>query len=246
MAKKKRFKMTGQRWQLVGLAVLGLVTLGVVAYALIPAPSPTASPASARPAATITPPPVVKPLTVAIIGDSYTPQLGATTGGSYVDGLAARTSWKILTFGQGGTGYTNPGDAPQNETVYLGRVPGVIEAKPDVVIVQGSTNDHAATPVTQAAASEVYAALRAGLPEAKIVAVGPLSPPDAIPAEIEQTRAALIAATQEASVPFIDPTAKNWLQPTEGLFVDGFHPNEAGHRKISELLITDLAALGIH
>lgn len=186
--------------------------------------------------------PTVAPV-VAFLGDSYTAPQGVSPKDNYAGILSDRMGWRAVSFGQGGTGYTSAGDQSQGKSVYLARVPKVIAAKPDIVIVQGSTNDHAPAAETRAAAEAVYAALKKGLPKAKIVAVGPLSPPDAVPAEVAETRAGLIAATRTAGVTFIDPTAEKWLQPTQGLFVDGFHPNLTGHRKISEYLAADLAAL---
>jgi lysophospholipase L1-like esterase len=182
---------------------------------------------------------------VAVIGDSYAAPVGVDPKDNYVGLFSDRLGWEPVSFGQGGTGYTNAGDQSQGKSVFLARVPAVIAAKPDVVIVQGSTNDHGAATETQAAAQAVYAALRKGLPKATIVAVGPLSPPDSVPAEIAQTRAGLVAATRAAGVKFIDPTAEKWLQPTDGLFVDGFHPNLKGHQIIAKTLAEDLTSLGV-
>lgn len=228
------------------MAALSLVTAVTLAAVGNPTPPPVSDKVQQayENGATATPT-AAKVKTVAFLGDSYTAVEGRDPKDNYVGILSMTEGWKPVPLGQGGTGYTNAGDPAQGKSVFLARVPKVIAAKPDIVIVQGSTNDHGASADTEAAAKEVYAAIHRGLPKATIIAIGPLSPPDAIPAEVAQTRAGLIAATKAAGVRFIDPTAEKWLQPTDGLFVDGFHPNLTGHRKLSELLATDLAALGI-
>lgn len=84
MARKRRNR--GNRWQLVGLAVLALITLGVVAYAMAPTPAPapvampTVGPSASSPAAPA-------PTTVAFVGDSYTAGAGSTSG-SWADRIS--------------------------------------------------------------------------------------------------------------------------------------------------------------
>ena len=105
---EKRFRMSGNAWQLVGLAVLALITFGVVAYALVPQSAPTAATRPAPTAAvtpTVTQPPAPKP-TVAFIGDSYSAGMGATLmENRWTSVLSRDQGWTESNFARGGTGY---------------------------------------------------------------------------------------------------------------------------------------------
>lgn len=184
-----------------------------------------------------------RPPLVAFLGDSYTAGTGSS-GAGYVDPTAVPLGWETVRFAQGGTGYTNPGDN-EGESVYADRVVAVVAANPDIVVIQGSTNDYAADPAAlTTTAREVYASLRAGLPEARIIAVGPLAPPAADEDSLSRVARALRVAADGEGVPFIDPIAEGWLQPADGLFIeDGYHPNDAGYTAMADRLVGALRPL---
>lgn len=182
---------------------------------------------------------------VAVLGDSYTVGVGAS-GPGYVDGLAAQTGWTVVGDGESGTGYVNVGEEP-GASVYGDRVADVVAEAPDLVIVQGSTNDLGRTPVEVGrAASAVYAALAAGLPDAVVVVVGPLAPPAVDAVAVAALRDALVDASGRAGLLFIDPLAAGWLQPPDGFFIaDGLHPSDAGHQRLADELVAALRRLGL-
>lgn len=94
-------------------------------------------------AAQIWPAPSAVPLVGAFIGDSY---LQGSNYGPYLNGntlsghvgrlIGIDNMWR---FGTGGTGLLNPGSGPFY--TYRERLPQVLAQKPDVILVQGSTND---------------------------------------------------------------------------------------------------------
>jgi lysophospholipase L1-like esterase len=178
---------------------------------------------------------------VVFLGDSYTVGVGGT---GYVARTAAELGWVAYAQGESGTGYRNPSTTP-GQTVFGDRIAGVVAADPDVVVVQGSTNDVGQRPrLVQAAAADLYAALHASLPLARLVVLGPLSPPDVDAGAVLALRNALAAAASEAGLPYIDPVAGGWLSPPDGLFADGIHPNDAGYAQLSDDLAAALHRLG--
>jgi acyl-CoA thioesterase-1 len=177
------------------------------------------------------------------LGDSCTAGLGSD-GRGYVAATAAQLGWEAVAAGQSGTGYVDPGTAP-GQAVYGERVAAVAAQDPDVVVVQGSTNDAGAGDAVGPAASAVYAELQQLLPEAEIVVLGPLAPPAVEPAQLVAVRNALAAAASQAGLPFIDPITADWLQPVAGLYTsDGLHPNDAGYDRIAAELASELRDLG--
>jgi len=201
-------------------------------------------PASANPPYTPGPAPAQVNSKAAFLGDSYTAGAGAAVDNGFAQQVATLLCWDGVYFGQGGTGYTNPGQREEGEGVYLQRVDAVIESRPDVVIVQGSTNDSGG-PANTAAAREVFAAIRAGLPNAQIVALGPVAPPKEDPAKVAASRDAVRAATEAEGVTFIDPVAMGWMPGSFNFGEDGIHPNPFGHKLMAENLFESIRGLNL-
>ena len=186
-----------------------------------------------------------EPPTALFLGDSYTVGIGASSPeAGYVQRTAALLGWRAVTQGQGGTGYVNPSDGA-GQTVYGGRLGEVAAAQPDIVVVQGSTND-AGRPweSVEAAATELYRGLRAAVPTARVVVLGPLAPPAVDPAAVGDIRNALARAAFEAGIPFIDPIAAGWLLPVDRLYADPVHPDDDGYRELGEDLALALRTIG--
>lgn len=187
-------------------------------------------------AASFTPAPLETPasdaapaVSAAILGDSFT-----EAADGYAAQLANLMGWDAEIMGQGGTGYVNPGHAEENESAFPDRVPAIVELAPQVVVVQGSTNDGDGSGLREAADS-VYSQLKAGLPESQIVAVGPVGAP-AIPREkVDTARSTLAEAAAAHGIPFIDPVEEGWLADP-ALFADGVHPTPEGHKQLASLI----------
>jgi hypothetical protein len=186
-----------------------------------------------------TPAPVVDPVIMkaAFLGDSYT-----APAAGYAGMTAQEMCWQYLGFGQGGTGYINPGQPEEGDKPFPDRVPDIIAAHPDVVIMQGSTNDVGSDRV-QDVATRTIAALQDGLPDAKIVVVGPVVPPKFTADQVSPVRNQLVAATAERGVPFIDPIALGFLPNPKHFVDDQIHPTEAGHLDLRDSLVPHLRAI---
>lgn len=250
MAKRKRSRRAQGKssliWQLVGVGTLAVVTAVLVSVALQPAQAPASAqtPRSVSSAPQETAEPPAETARVAMLGDSYSPPMGqAIPDYHFASILAPRLSWEVLSFGLGGTGYTNPGQANEGDDVYLARVPAIIAASPTMVIVQGSVND-GDYETTRDAALEVFAALQAGLPGVPIIAIGPSLTPS-LGDSVTVARDAVRDAASESGVRFIDPIEDEWLVGNPDWFVDdGVHPSGTGQTELARRLQEALAVTG--
>jgi len=224
---KKRFKMRGNVWQLVGLGLLALVTLGVVAYALVPAPAPASvAVPTAKPSATKTAAPKT---VVAFIGDSYTSGTGATVPTKrWSTLLSSSMGWTEANLGKGGTGYFNAGTSAN----YKGSIQQAVDAKPSIVVVSGGRNDVGYGYDRFApAVADFFATLRAALPKAKIIVTSPIYDDDAGPAAVADLAASVKADAEQAGASYVD-IGEPLLGHADFVAADGVHPNDAGHAAI--------------
>lgn len=247
------------RWQLVGIAVLLLAAALVAVIAWQRPPTTGAAPpqqpaatstrsASPTPSGAATPTPTVPAPAprAAFIGDSYTQGGGAEPDTARWSTVAtAALGWTELNFGRGGTGFVTSnsylGCGLEYCPTYLETVPEVVAAAPDIVVVAGGQNDFPAfaeaPDAVRAAVLETYSGLRAGLPDAMLVAVGPSTP-----WAVDEIAVALDAAVREGArsvgARYISLLEPNVINPAF-LLPDG-HVNNDGHRAIAERIVKAL------
>lgn len=247
MGKRRRQKLGKQWWMIAGLAVAVAVTAGLVGAALSPKTPPvTAQPQtgtadysgyfeSDEPA----------PTKIAFLGDSWTAGSAAPGQDQAYFAVASRALGATYeTFPGSGTGYVaaNPvsGDGP-----FITRVPALVESAPDVVVVQGSTNDYQAGSEQEIydAASEVFASIRQQLPDAQVFALGLIRAPESPDDADARSIAAVSAAAEAHGVTYINGNEpEQWLTIPEDFF-DGYHPNAEGHAKLGNQLGATLSEL---
>ncbi|WP_418346098.1 SGNH/GDSL hydrolase family protein [Rhodococcus pyridinivorans] len=178
------------------------------------------------------------------LGDSYTEGVRATEHAArYTTILCTELSWRCEVNGQGGTGYTNPGQSSQSESVYRDRIELFRETSPAIVVVQGSTNDSGVESDVKAAADAVFIDLRGQFPDAEIVAVGPFAAPGVDLDRVAANHRAVADAAAENGVHFIDPIGENWLPDASLYSDDQIHPNDAGYRVIADRLAQALTGI---
>jgi lysophospholipase L1-like esterase len=182
--------------------------------------------------------------TAVFLGDSYTKGWGASKQSLRWSTLvAAGAGWVEVNQGQGGTGFVTEagvgGCGLEYCPPYVERVAGVIAEHPDVVVIAGGQNDlsaFAADPdAVRAAITETYQRIREGLPEARIIAVGPSLPqPDDPRIEKIDEWVRAVAKTVDADyVSLIDPT----LIDPDMITSDHVHVNDDGHRAIANRVL---------
>lgn len=139
--------------------------------------------------------------TVGFIGDSYSGGSADVPAASTIDRVASRRlGVRSVSSAQGGTGYVVDGKANTASNSVFGsaeRVGRIVEAAPDAVAVVGGLNDEGSDLAQVAAAvKKCLADLRAGLPDAPIVVVGPQ--PSGGARTVGGTFADLVKATADA------------------------------------------------
>ncbi|WP_162247524.1 SGNH/GDSL hydrolase family protein [Rhodococcus sp. Leaf233] len=183
-------------------------------------------------------------LRVAVLGDSYTVGVGSTSNNGYATQAEQRYCWRLNAQGESSTGYVNTAPDGSPPFTDVGRIAETVSDDPQVIIVQGSTND-AGKPGVREAAESVYRALRAGAPNATIVAVGPTDAPIVPDQALAEIRDQVRAAADASGVQFVDPLELGWLRDETLYGSDRLHPTDSGHKTMAEDLHNVLVERGI-
>lgn len=243
MGKRRRGRVSGgnwwnqssggmKHWVAVALITVSIVSVAVAYVASLNRTDATASTAyTPRPAATFSQP-AEKPRVV-FIGDSYT---GGSTEDSGETSRFPRILQNDLDFygtilARGGSGYLalGPSDAPI--TTFVEDVP----ADAALVVVMGSRNDIDDTDITDAANS-MYDALRARVPDARVLIVGPPWVSADVPDEIDEINDALRSAAGGHGFDFVAASETPMLAGDGLIGADKVHPTDAGHRVLADYL----------
>jgi lysophospholipase L1-like esterase len=252
-ARRPRFLLLGVLGLvgIIGAALTAAALTGVggssAGTPLLPSITPTPSPTP-----TPTPTPTAAPDAV-FLGDSYTLGRGASARAlGWTTLVAQKTGWTEVNQGVGGTGYNTVsglvGCSAEYCPTYVTRAMDVIAADPDIVVVSGGQNDRpwlAADPAAvRAAVDETYRLIRQGLPDARIIAVGPSTPEAATPAITE------LDAWVQAAALRVDAEYVSLLDPVTitapMVAPDGVHVNDSGHRAIAARVIAAVTNASPH
>lgn len=229
----------------VVLAALALTLVGCAATATHAADrTPTASPsATSSPSATGAPASLAQTQTVVTIGDSIMAAYGLADDEGWPELLATGTPTKLVNLACSGAGFIAVGGCGTN---YSGLIAQAVQAQPTVVIVQSSSNDIGETDAAiDKATTATMAALRAALPQARIVALSTVwNEESEPPAEVTSSSTAIRQAAAAQNAVYVDLG-----QPLEGhpewMQSDDVHPTADGQRALAESVRTKLAAVGI-
>lgn len=158
---------------------------------------------------------------------------------SYAALAAKELGWEYQIFAGGGTGYVQANPVT-GDTSFAGRVEELIAFDPDVVVVQGSSNDSTYAPEDiEVAAEQLFTTIRKALPASTVYAFGVLDSPAADDVVLASSRAGVSQAAKDTSAIYIDPNDAEWLD-LETDFADGYHPDAEGHRKVAHQLALEL------
>ena len=201
---------------------------------------------------------VPAPVHVAFLGDSYTYGVGASVrSDGYASLVAQAERWSADVIGLPGSGYVRV--AEKDGLRISAGLASVIAARPQVVIVECGRNDvDEGIPLRRVEPNALtdLQALRAGLPHATIVVLGPVWLSGFPGRRVFAVRHAVHAAQRQ--IPgslWIDPVGQHWFTGRLGArtgddatminyAVD--HPDDAGYRHIARRLERDLHLLGVH
>ena len=148
--------------------------------------------------------------------------------------MAQKLGLLSLLSAEAGTGYTTDyGSA----SAYAARVNDVIALRPNILIVEGSRNDVDAA-ATKRTAVDVLGKLRAALPQAKILVIGPFYL-DATSSRTTPINEAIKAAALSLGLTYVDTLKAGWFTGAARRLVgpDGIHPTDEGHRYLANLIV---------
>jgi len=185
---------------------------------------------------------------VVFIGDSYTQGTGASAPGlKWTSLVSAERGWQETNLGFGGTGYlTAAGSKGCGRATcpnYQDVVDRAVAAEPDLVVVSGGQNDFKAFEADPKrvvrAIDRTYAELRRGLPDARLIAVGP-STPGRVNHTVTTVDAAVEKAAKANGVTYISLIRPSSVITPDMVLDDRVHVNDDGHRAIADRVLSAL------
>jgi lysophospholipase L1-like esterase len=230
-------------WVVMAIGVAAIVVLFPLALnrGVVDDPGRTSSATTSRATPTpmtTAPPP---PLQVLVIGDELA--AGAAEAGNET------TGWPLIVEGElradgydvtvdvsagDGSGYTEPGEAGATFGEWVETAP----PGNDLVVFVGGASDEAGLQAVQEAAYEAYLAVWAVDGDAYMLAVGPVTSDAEPPPAVRTTQQGVLAATQRAGIPFVDPFREAWFAGDEEFFAeDRRHLTDAGQQRMAERLV---------
>lgn len=179
---------------------------------------------------------------VVFLGDSYTAGAGASSVSTRWSSLVAgRMGWTEVNMAYGGTGYLRSVLSPTSQLAcareycpsYSELIDEVVEATPDIVIVNGGRNEASSVDATwHVGVDQFFDDLRAALPTVGIVATSPIWDDDPALAIMEEMRGRVRTAVVSVGGTYVtlgDPL----LGRPDYVAADGVHPNDDGHAAIA-------------
>ena len=220
------------------LAVLAVVVGGVIVFA----PRGSDSPAEPNTGNVAPGGPVV-----AFYGDSYTLGTGASDPSKrWSTIISADRGWNEVNPSVNGLGFVNNRDLlpPDGDLVDL-----VIASDPDIVFVTMGLNDNFSMPArsdeVHAAIVADFTALRAALPDARIIVVEPFWYTDERPQSLETISSWVADEARGIGADRIDG-ASHWIEGhPEWMAADGLHPNDEGYAEMARRMSDELDQLGL-
>lgn len=222
-------------WKYVGLAVLTLCAILAAMLALTP-PAPHAAEGEAQDFPTLTFD-AERPLAV-FIGGSQAAGAGASdTEQRWTSLLADGRGWEEENIARSETGYVTAAEpamcAQDRCPSFRDSVAETVAQGPGVVVVSGGDRDLGLPPSEVGdAIAATYRGLRTGLPNATIIAVGPMFTTSAPSQDILAIDAAVQEAASSIGATYVSLIAPNVLNPSM-LSADGTVINDAGHAAVA-------------
>lgn len=213
---------------LSGAALAGCTAAGLAAP---PEPSPT------TPAPSVAP--TMAPVTAAAIGDSIAIGNGVPAEDAWPLLVADRFDWTLSDFGESAAGFTVKG---LNTHTFDDQVSAVIRLRPQVVLIGGTRNDlFAPTPTLKAAATSALQRLRAALPHARIIGVGPLWGSDEAPAQIAVIDNIVKEAVLDVGGSWVE-LGQPFTGRTDLVLADHVHPTVDGQKMLADTIADGIAS----
>ena len=199
------------------------------------------------------------PLKLALVGDSYLNGKGAPEGKGMGAVLTRRLDADLANFAEGGTGWADDGpDAPATGS-YDEHAEEVLASRPDLVVVAGGYNDHAAINKQLLTYDDVATNARSLLTRlskaqgVRTVVFGPFWVNGEPPMSLLLMRDVLQTEAERAGLEWVDPIAEGWINGDRrdktgnaAVFIrrDRIHPTPQGHRYFARRMAKAIRTLG--
>lgn len=199
-------------------------TAGVVGAA---AESDTLLPATSD-AAPATPVTTATPLRVLAIGDSVMKGFGLSPASAWPELLAGNNGWDLTSLACDGAGFLTVGSERECDDTFLGVAEAADTVDPDLIIIEGSSNDYGQPDAELAAATtKTLALLRAKYPDARIIGLSAVWTDTLPDDQVEAINAQVSSAVAAVGGSYFDIG-----QPLSGhpeiMQADDVHPTAAG------------------
>ena len=184
---------------------------------------------------------------VAFYGDSYTLGTGASDPSRrWSTIISAERGWNEVNPSVNGLGFVNNRDRlPSGADL----VDAVIASEPDIVFVTMGLNDNFSMPsradeIRQAITAD-FGALRAALPDARIIVVEPFWYSDDRPDSVGTINGWVADEAAAIGADHVEG-ASHWIEGhPEWMAEDGLHPNDEGYEAMAKRMDSELGKLGL-
>ena len=201
-------------------------------------PSPTATP-SVPPPAPVVP---AAPLQVLTIGDSIMRGWGLRSEDAWPKLIALTKEWDVTNLGCDDAGFVVIGKPSQCADTLLGVSRSVAALHPDLIIIEGSSNDFGQSNTRLLAATiEALATLRSQFPNADIVGLSTVWSDTPPPAQLAEVNSQMQQAVTAVGGRYVDIGQPLGGHP-EFLLNDGVHPTAAGQGALAAAIRTAIGA----
>jgi hypothetical protein len=233
--------------RLPGWKYVGLIALLAVAavLAILALRSPSVSPAASAPLPTLNPT-ELRP-TVIFVGDASVAGAGASASSKRWSTIVSDSiGWQEVNQARAGTAYGATAgpegcDGASKCDGYAEAIPRVVAAAPGVVVVGGGVGNPEDDPLEVAATvRSVFEAVRIGLPDARIIAVGPWSGARAPSDATLALDAAVRSGAQSFGATYVSLITPPALDPATMVTRNGSLLNDAGHAAIAARVLATL------
>lgn len=171
------------------------------------------------------------PVKVLFVGDSVMKAFGLDISQSWPVLIGQTNNWSVTNLASNGSGYVTRGE---NDNDFLDVVNGAAAETPDVVVLEGSSNDFGVDNNELAAATNTtFAAVRQTFPNAEIIGLSTIWGAEAIPAQLVDTDTQVQAAVAAVGGQYLDIG-----QPFHGNYSlmqgDDVHPTADGQAALGD------------
>jgi hypothetical protein len=168
------------------------------------------------------------PVSIAVVGDSYT--AGIQNRVVWPTLLAQRTGWSVANFALPGAGFVADGQGGHAFTYQVDRAQG---AHPRVILIVGGLADTGLADTGPVAVGAVDAINKVKLGGEQALVIGPTWYEQPVPKSVRRVSLAVQKVAAEAGVPYLDALDPPWLT-TDQMRPDLSGPTDEGQSVIAD------------